>query len=102
MNMSKLPDREDIDMLSSDKIVKPKKLYSNIRVAFEVNLSSEGEMDANYVNITYTLYFFLTQKCCRRQRLQQYRIRRNVLISTHCISANTHTNPPGIFLEVIK
>ena len=58
MNMSKLPDREDIDMLSSDKIVKPKKLYSNIRVAFEVNLSSEGEMDANYVNITYTLYFF--------------------------------------------
>ena len=58
MNMSKLPDREDIDMLSSDKIVKAKKLYSNIRVAFEVNLSSEGEMDANYVNITYTLYFF--------------------------------------------
>ena len=59
MNMSKLPDREDIDMLSSDKIVKAKKLYSNIRVAFEVNLNSEGEMDANYVNITYTLYFFL-------------------------------------------
>ena len=58
MKMSKLPDREDIDMLSTDKIVKPKKLYSNIRVAFEVNLSSEGEMDANYVNITYTLYFF--------------------------------------------
>ena len=33
-------------------------MYSNIKVAFEVNLSSEGEMDANYVNITYTLYFF--------------------------------------------
>ena len=58
MNMSKLLDREDIDMLSSDKIVKPKNLYSNIKVAFEVNLSSEGEMDAYYVNITYTLYFF--------------------------------------------
>ena len=58
MNMSKLPDREDMYMLSSDKIVKAKKLYSNIRVAFEVNLSSEGDMDANYVNITYTLYFF--------------------------------------------
>ena len=57
--MSKLADREDIDMLSSDKIVKPKNvMYSNIKVAFEVNLSSEGEMDANYVNITYTLYFF--------------------------------------------
>ena len=26
MNMSKLPDREDIDMLSSDKIVKAKKI----------------------------------------------------------------------------
>ena len=58
MNMSKLLDREDIDMLSSDKMVKPKNLYSNIKVAFEVNLSSEGEMDAYYVNITYTLYFF--------------------------------------------
>ena len=33
-------------------------MYSNIKVAFEVNLSSEREMDANYVNITYTLYFF--------------------------------------------
>ena len=32
-------------------------MYSNIKVAFEVNLSSEGEMDANYVNITYALYF---------------------------------------------
>ena len=58
MNMSKLLDREDIDMLSSDEMVKPKNLYSNIKIAFEVNLSSEGEMDANYVNITYTLYFF--------------------------------------------
>ena len=58
MNMSKLLDREDIDMLSSDKMIKPKNLYSNIKIAFEVNLSSEGEMDANYVNITYTLYFF--------------------------------------------
>ena len=52
--MSKFPDREDIDLLSSDKIVKTKKLmHSNLKVAFEVNLSSEGEMDANYVNNTY-------------------------------------------------
>ena len=69
MNMSKLPDREDIDMLSTDKIVKPKKLYSNIRVAFEVNLSSEGEMDANYVNITYTLYFFFDSKMLQKTEL---------------------------------
>ena len=69
MNMSKLPDREDIDMLSTDKIVKPKKLYSNIRVAFEVNLSSEGEMDAYYVNITYTLYFFFDSKMLQKTEL---------------------------------
>ena len=25
-------------------------MHSNLKVAFEVNLSSEGEMDANYVN----------------------------------------------------
>ena len=28
MNMSKFPDREDIDLLSSDKIVKTKKTYA--------------------------------------------------------------------------
>ena len=28
-------------------------MHSNLKVAFEVNLSSEGEMDANYVNNTY-------------------------------------------------
>ena len=67
--MSKLPDREDIDMLSSDKIVKPKNLYSNIKVAFEVNLSSEGEMDANYVNITYTLYFFFDSTVLQKTEL---------------------------------
>ena len=28
-------------------------MHSNLKVAFEVNLSSEGEMDANYVNNTH-------------------------------------------------
>ena len=109
MNMSKFPDREDIDLLSSDKIVKTKKLmHSNLKVALEVNLISEGEMDANYVNNTYhiTDTFFLGQQCCIRHiylgSLQQFLSRWNVLISNHCISDNTHTNPPGIFPEVIK
>ena len=29
-------------------------MHSNLKVAFEVSLSSEGEMDANYVNNKYT------------------------------------------------
>ena len=44
------------------------------------------------------------QQCCIRQvylgSLRQYRIRRNVLISNHCIPDNTHTNPPANFLAV--
>ena len=53
--MSKFPDREDIDMFSSDKDSKTKKpTHSNLQVAFEASLSSQGEMDINYKNNTYT------------------------------------------------
>ena len=54
MNLSKLPDREDIGTLSSDKIIKPKAYTLKTKVAFEVNLSSEGEMDTNNLNKIYT------------------------------------------------
>ena len=33
-------------------------MHSNLKVEFEVSLSSEGEMDVNYVNNKYTWYFF--------------------------------------------
>ena len=57
--MSKFPDREDIDMFSSDKNNETKKpTHSNLYVAFEASLSSQGEMDINYKNNTYTRYFF--------------------------------------------
>ena len=66
MNLSKLPDREDIGTLSSDKIIKPKAYTLKTKVAFEVNLSSEGEMDTNNLNKIYT-YYFLGQQCYIRQ-----------------------------------
>ena len=45
---------------ASDKMIKQKKIiHSKLKVAFEVNLSSEGEMDANFVNNIYLLFFWV-------------------------------------------
>ena len=58
------------------------------------------------IRIIHIPDIFLGQQHCIRQidlgSLQQYLIRRNALIRNHCISDNTHTNPLGIFPEVIK
>ena len=41
-------------------MIKQKKIiHSKLKVAFEVNLSSEGEMDANFVNNIYLLLFWV-------------------------------------------
>ena len=54
--------------------------------------------------IIYVPNIFFVQQCYIRQvhlgSLQQYRIRKNISISNHCISDNTHTNPPVNFPEV--
>ena len=42
-------------------MIKQKKIYTQkkLKVAFEVNLSSEGEMDANFVNNIYLIFFWV-------------------------------------------
>ena len=46
----------------------------------------------------------MVQQCYIRQvhlgSLQQYRIRKNISISNHCVSDNTHTDPPVNFPKV--
>ena len=52
----------------------------------------------------YIPSMFLVQQCYIRRvhlgSLQQYRIRKNISISNHCISDNTQTNPPVNFPEL--
>ena len=64
-------------------------MHSNLKVAFEVSLSSEKNMML-IMRIIHIPGIFLVQQGFIKQiylgSLQQYRIRRNVLISNHCIS----------------
>ena len=78
-------------------------IHSKLNVTFEINLCSEGEMGAKFVNSIYPIFFWC-HRCYLRQvylgSLQQYRIRWNILISNHCISDNMHINPPVNFPEL--
>ena len=75
-------------------------MHSNVKVAFEVSLSSEKKMML-IMRIIHIPDISLVQQGCIKQiylgSLQQYRIRRNVLIRYHCISDKYARKSAGHF-----
>ena len=75
-------------------------MHSNLKVAFEVSLSSEKNMML-IMRIIHIPDIFLVQQGCIKQiylgSLQQYRIIRNVLISNRCISDKYARKSAGHF-----